>query len=161
VCGLVGGELLRGGGRSCGFGRERGRGGSRLVRGRVERRVGDEMETFFGSNLWLGGMPLSMRFRRLYNLSLHLSCMVTEISALGGGKGGAHGRGGVVCGHGRKNCRGSVGMFLLTLVCSLMWGDQWVWQHDPSGVAVTSWRVQNSYCTCSSGYRGYNIFMLA
>jgi hypothetical protein len=91
VCGLVGGELLRGGGRSCGFGRERGRGGSRLVRGRVERRVGDEMETFFGSNLWLGGMPLSMRFRRLYNLSLHLSCMVTEMSALAGAREGRMG----------------------------------------------------------------------
>ncbi|KAK2419086.1 hypothetical protein QL285_041219 [Trifolium repens] len=55
----------------------------------VERRVGDGAETFFWSNPWLGCVPFCVRFRRLYDLSLHRSCTVAEMSELGWGEGGA------------------------------------------------------------------------
>jgi hypothetical protein len=55
----------------------------------LERRVGDGSETVFWSDSWLGGVPLSVRFWRLYDLTLHRSCTVAEMSALGWGEGGA------------------------------------------------------------------------
>jgi hypothetical protein len=37
----------------------------------VERQVGSGVETLFWSDLWLGGVPLSVRYPRLFDLSLH------------------------------------------------------------------------------------------
>jgi hypothetical protein len=44
---------------------------------------------FFWPDSWLGGVPFCVRFRRLYDLSLHRSCTVAEVSELGWGDGGA------------------------------------------------------------------------
>jgi hypothetical protein len=60
---VVEGDLADSGGT--GEGEERGWFGEG-----VERRVGDGAETLFWSDLWLGGMPFCIRFRRLYNLCL-------------------------------------------------------------------------------------------
>jgi hypothetical protein len=49
----------------------------------VERRVGDGATTFFWSDPWLGGVPFCDRFKRLFNLSLHQSRTVAEMSELG------------------------------------------------------------------------------
>jgi hypothetical protein len=63
----VGGEAERGGG---------------CLEG-VERRVGDEPETLFWSDPWLDGVPLSVRYRRLFELSLNKSCTVAGMRDLG------------------------------------------------------------------------------
>jgi hypothetical protein len=55
----------------------------------VERRVGDGAKTLFLSDSWLGGVPFCVRSKRLYDLSLHRSCKVAEMSELGWGEGGA------------------------------------------------------------------------
>jgi hypothetical protein len=55
----------------------------------VERMVGDGAEKLFWIDPWLGGVPFCVRFRRLYDLSLHRSCRVAEMSELGWEEGGA------------------------------------------------------------------------
>jgi hypothetical protein len=56
----------------------------------IERRVGNEVETYFWSDLWLGGVLLSVRYWRLFDLSLHRSSTVAEFEFLrmGSGRGG-------------------------------------------------------------------------
>jgi hypothetical protein len=82
----VGGVLLRGGGRSCGFetgwGRERRWGG--LRRG-VEIRVGIGATMLLWSGLWLDGVPFCVRFSRLFDLFLHQACTVAHMCVLGWG----------------------------------------------------------------------------
>ncbi|MCI43573.1 protein kinase, partial [Trifolium medium] len=55
----------------------------------IERRVGNGVETFFWSDPWLGGIPLSVRYRHLFDLSLNKSSTVAVMSDLGWGVGGA------------------------------------------------------------------------
>jgi hypothetical protein len=45
----------------------------------VTKRVGDESDTFFWSDPWLGGIPLCERFERLYDLSENKSSTVAEM----------------------------------------------------------------------------------
>jgi hypothetical protein len=45
----------------------------------VLRKVGDGTKTLFWSDPWLGGIPLSARFGRLFDLALTKSCSVDEI----------------------------------------------------------------------------------
>jgi hypothetical protein len=47
------------------------------------------VETLFWSDSCLGGVPLSERYPRLFNLSLHRLSTVAEISVLGWEAGGA------------------------------------------------------------------------
>ncbi|GAU10810.1 hypothetical protein TSUD_425590, partial [Trifolium subterraneum] len=54
----------------------------------IERKVGSGAETFFWSDPWLGGVPLCVRYRRLFDLSLNRMSTVAEMSALGWGGGG-------------------------------------------------------------------------
>jgi hypothetical protein len=42
----------------------------------VELRIREGVDTIFWSDPWLGGVPLSVRFSRLFDLSLHRSCTV-------------------------------------------------------------------------------------
>jgi hypothetical protein len=72
----------------------------------VERRVGSGEETFYWPDTWLGGVPLSERYRRLSNLSLYKSSTVAEICAFGLDQQWTaprrRGRGAVHCGCGRR-----------------------------------------------------------
>ncbi|MCH83870.1 cysteine-rich receptor-like protein kinase [Trifolium medium] len=49
----------------------------------VSKKVGDGLDTFFWTNPWLGGRPLSERFRRLLDLAENKSSTVAEIFSLG------------------------------------------------------------------------------
>ncbi|MCI28471.1 cysteine-rich receptor-like protein kinase [Trifolium medium] len=69
----------------------------------IVRRVGNGEETLFWMDLWLGGVPLSVRYRRLFDLSLYKSSMVAVMRGLGWEEGGG-GRGAVGCGSGRRRC---------------------------------------------------------
>jgi hypothetical protein len=55
----------------------------------VERRVGNGEETLFWLDPWLGDVPLSVRYRRLFDLSLYRSSTVAAMSDLGWESGGA------------------------------------------------------------------------
>jgi hypothetical protein len=55
----------------------------------VERQVVSGVETLFWSDLWLGGVPLSVRYPRLFDLSLHMMSTVAEMSGLRWEVGGA------------------------------------------------------------------------
>lgn len=49
----------------------------------VERVVGDGKNTFFWTDKWLDGVPLKLRFSRLYELTVHKECTVEEMVRLG------------------------------------------------------------------------------
>jgi hypothetical protein len=52
------------------------------------------MDTFFWIYPWVGGPPLSVRFRRLFNLAENKSSTVADIFSLGWVEGVTHGVGG-------------------------------------------------------------------
>ncbi|MCI04539.1 cysteine-rich receptor-like protein kinase, partial [Trifolium medium] len=70
----------------------------------VLRKVGDGLDTFFWTDPWLGGSPVSVRYGRLFDLAENKSSTVAEMSALGWEAGGRRGCGGDSCGLGRKRC---------------------------------------------------------
>jgi hypothetical protein len=47
---------------------------------RVTKKVGGRLNTFFWTDPWLGGTPLSARFRRLFDLAVNESSTVATIS---------------------------------------------------------------------------------
>jgi hypothetical protein len=51
----------------------------------VTRKVGDESDTLFWSDPWLGGIPLCERFGRLYDLAVSKSITVAKMYSLGWG----------------------------------------------------------------------------
>ncbi|GAU37579.1 hypothetical protein TSUD_213200 [Trifolium subterraneum] len=55
----------------------------------IERRVGNGVDTFFWTDPWLGGVPLSVKYRRLFDLSLNKHRTVAEMRELGWAGGGA------------------------------------------------------------------------
>ncbi|GAU22859.1 hypothetical protein TSUD_282260 [Trifolium subterraneum] len=63
--------------------------GENLLPYGIERRVGSGEENFFWSDAWIGGVPLSVRYRRLFYLSLNRLSTVVVMSDLGWGAGGA------------------------------------------------------------------------
>jgi hypothetical protein len=54
----------------------------------VWRKVGDGADTFFWHDPWLGGVPLGVRFKSLFELVVDKSCTVSLMSAIGGMRGG-------------------------------------------------------------------------
>jgi hypothetical protein len=46
------------------------------------------MDTLFWTNSWVGGVPLAVRFRRVYDLSVNKNCLVGKMFALGVEAGG-------------------------------------------------------------------------
>jgi hypothetical protein len=59
------------------------------LRERVSRKVGDNLNTFFWTDPWLGGFSLRDKFRRLFDLAENKSSTVAEMSSLGWEVGGA------------------------------------------------------------------------
>jgi len=55
----------------------------------IRRVVGDGRNTFFWTDNWVGGVPLSIQFSRLYELSVNKDCLVEEMERLGWEVGGA------------------------------------------------------------------------
>ncbi|GAU21280.1 hypothetical protein TSUD_286900 [Trifolium subterraneum] len=53
----------------------------------VAKRVGNGADTSFWSDPWLDGVPLCVRYRRLFNLATNQSLSVAEMCELGWGRG--------------------------------------------------------------------------
>jgi hypothetical protein len=54
----------------------------------VVRRVGNGVETLFWTDPWLGGVSLSVRYRRLFDLAINKSISVATMCELGWEEGG-------------------------------------------------------------------------
>jgi hypothetical protein len=44
----------------------------------VQKKVGDETETFFWTDTWIGGTPLCVRLQHLFDLAVNKSNTVAE-----------------------------------------------------------------------------------
>ncbi|GAU49405.1 hypothetical protein TSUD_92510 [Trifolium subterraneum] len=99
----------------------------------IERRVGNDADTSFWSDLWLGGAPLCVRFRRLFDLSTIQSISVADMCELGWEAGGAGWQW-------RRQlwvweeellleCKG----LLYDIVLHANISDSWIWRHDVGG----------------------------
>ncbi|GAU13793.1 hypothetical protein TSUD_83020 [Trifolium subterraneum] len=93
--GMKRGRLREGGRRGSSWWREivnirEGRGdiGGGWFGERVSKKVGDGSDTFFWTDPWLDGTPLSERFGRLFDLAVDKSSRVVEMLALGWEVGG-------------------------------------------------------------------------
>lgn len=60
----------------------------------TSREVGDGRNIYFWTDNWVGGVPLGIKFRRLFDLAVHPKSSVAEMAALGWEEGGMHGCGG-------------------------------------------------------------------
>ena len=104
--------------------------------------MGDGADTFFWHDSWLGGVPMGMHFRRLFELAVDKSCTVSPMSALGwevrARRG--RGRGGGVVGLGGGYVRGCVTL-LHSVSLQFNVTDSWRWQLDLIG----SYSVRSAY----------------
>jgi hypothetical protein len=69
----------------------------------VYRKVGNNANTFFWHDRWLGDVPLCRWFGRLFDLSLNKLITVAEVFSLGWEVGEKRGGGGEGCGSGRRS----------------------------------------------------------
>jgi hypothetical protein len=126
----VGGVGPRGGGRFRGF--EMGCWRGWFEEG-VERRVGSGTKTLFWSDPWLGGVSLSVRYQRLFDLFLYRPSTMAEMSALGWEAGGAAWAWRRPLWAWEKELLVECRNLLYDLVLQPNIADQWLWQHDPDG----------------------------
>ncbi|GAU20182.1 hypothetical protein TSUD_352460 [Trifolium subterraneum] len=99
----------------------------------VERRVGNGVETLFWSDPWLGGVPLCVRYSRLFELAANQSISVANMCELGWEEGGAgwqwHRQLWVWGEELLLECTG----LLLATVLQTNSSDSWIWRHDIGG----------------------------
>ncbi|GAU39488.1 hypothetical protein TSUD_279090 [Trifolium subterraneum] len=111
----------------------------------VSKKVGDGLETFFWTDLWLGGVPLRERFMRLFDLSVYQYNTVAEMSSLGWEVGGMRGCGGDSCGCGRRRCWESVRLYFTISLrrLSVMIGGSGnlILIEVPLKVSIFAWRL--------------------
>lgn len=97
------------------------RGGTGMGVGSFEdntrRVVGDGRNTYFWMDNWVGGVPLGIKFRRLFDLAVHRESSVAKMATLGWEEGGGHGCGGDAFYHGRRRECGGVLLYYITLFC--------------------------------------------
>jgi hypothetical protein len=91
------------------------------------------VETFFWSDPWLGGVPLCVRYRRLFDLSLNRMSTVAEMSALGWGGGGEAWLWRRQLWAWEEEMVEECRALLVDVVLQDNATDYWVWRPDPSG----------------------------
>ncbi|GAU48560.1 hypothetical protein TSUD_182080 [Trifolium subterraneum] len=88
----------------------------------IEPQVGNGVDTLFWTDQWLGGAPLSVKYRHLFDLSLNKLMMVEEMRELGG--------------------------LLSNVVLQPSVAYIWLWRHDPGG----GYTVQGAYILLTRTY---------
>jgi len=86
----------------------------------LRRIMGNGSGTFFWTNNWVRGIPLGVRFSRLFELTENRWGPVMEMSKLGWGEGERRGGGGGDYSHGKRITLGNVFLCYVTLFCRLM-----------------------------------------
>ena len=94
--------------------------GGSWFRENVSKVVGNGRGTFFWMDPWLGGIALSVRFRRLHDLSVNKNRTVEEMFVKGWGLVVRRGNGDGGCGIGRRTWLGSVGLWWLMFFCKIL-----------------------------------------
>ena len=98
--------------------RDRGGGvGGGWFKDNVFKKVGNGMDTYFWTDPWIGGIPLAVRFSRLFELSVVKNSRWGLCCLWMWRKVGVRGSGGGGCGCGRRTCYESVGCCCLMLFC--------------------------------------------
>ncbi|GAU15866.1 hypothetical protein TSUD_40870 [Trifolium subterraneum] len=117
----------------------------------IARRAGDGRDTFFWTDPWLEGVPLSVRFRRLYDLSLHRTSTVDAICELGWEEGGAAWQWRRQLWAWEEELLAECRNLLLNVVLQPNFSDKWIWRHDIDN----GYSVRDAYALLTStGYQG-------
>ena len=74
----------------------------------TRRVVGNGRRTLFWHDIWVGDVPLKLKFPRIFDLSVHKECSVEKMRRLLGAVDGGRGCGVGVCWRGRRRVCGSV-----------------------------------------------------
>lgn len=138
--GEVDGQLCAGGRRDSYWWREvakirdggEGFGGG-WFRGSVVKKVGDGRNTLFWLDPWVGGVPLSVRFRRLFDLSVNKSISVSDMSLLGWDDGGEAWKWRRRLWDWEEELVVECRTLLSNVLLQAHSLDQWLWQPDPDG----------------------------
>ncbi|GAU21182.1 hypothetical protein TSUD_10990 [Trifolium subterraneum] len=96
----------------------------------IVRRVGDGNDTFFWNDSWLGCVPLSVRFRRLYELSLHQTSTVDAMCVKGWEEGEAAWQWRRQLWAWEEEELAECKALLLNVILQLNISDRWIWRHD-------------------------------
>jgi hypothetical protein len=99
----------------------------------VERQVGNGVESFFWRDPWLGEAPLSVRYMRLFDLSLFKSSTVAEMRDLGWEARGAAWTWRQQLWVWEEELSGECRNLLSNIVLQPNVDDHWMWRHDPGG----------------------------
>ncbi|MCH91367.1 receptor-like kinase, partial [Trifolium medium] len=97
----------------------------------VSKTVGDGVDTYFWIETWLGGIPLSVRFRRLFDLAENKSSMVKEMFLLGWGEGGDAWKWQRCLWAWEEELLGECRVLLHDIILQTHFSDKWQWQLDP------------------------------
>lgn len=142
------GTILEGGRRASVWWRElvrvrdSGRGvGGGWFRDNVSKIVGNVRDTYFWTDTWLGGVALSVRFRRLHDLSVNKNRTVEEMFAKGWGEGGEKREWRRRLWDWEEELVGECRLLLANVIWQDSTADAWSWHLDDSG----SYSVRSLY----------------
>ncbi|GAU19761.1 hypothetical protein TSUD_78870 [Trifolium subterraneum] len=99
----------------------------------VVRRVGNGADTLFWSDPWLGGAPLSVRYKRLFDLALNQSISVADMCLFGWENGGAGWQWRRQLWVWEEELLVECTGLLHDIVLHTNISDSWIWRHDISG----------------------------
>ncbi|GAU11399.1 hypothetical protein TSUD_343900 [Trifolium subterraneum] len=98
--------------------------------GHISRKVGDGSDTFFWTDPWLDGTPLSERFGRLFDLAVNKSVSVADMFRSGWGVGGEAWVWRRLLRAWEEEMLGECQTLLLTISLQDHSLDRWLWQPD-------------------------------
>ncbi|GAU30108.1 hypothetical protein TSUD_295890 [Trifolium subterraneum] len=98
--------------------------------GHISRQVGDGSDTFFWTDPWVGGTPLSERFGRLFDLAVNKSVFVADMFQAGWGVGGEAWVWRRLLRAWEEEMLGECQNLLLTISLQEHSSDRWLWQPD-------------------------------
>jgi hypothetical protein len=105
--------------------------GEGWFRDNVERKVGDGVDTAFWLDPWVGGVPLSVRFGRLFNLAVNKSISVADMCELGWDEGGEAWQWRRRLWAWEEELLGECRILLSDISLQHNSTDRWVWRLDP------------------------------
>ncbi|GAU31811.1 hypothetical protein TSUD_58120 [Trifolium subterraneum] len=123
-------------------------GGERQIVCMRDEKVGDESDTFFWTDPWVDGTPLSEWFERLFDLAVYKSVSVADMFLLGWEVGGDAWVWRRPLRAWEEEMLGECQTLLLTISLQAHSSDKWLWQPNLDGgytvplkVSILAWRL--------------------